>query len=73
MKILFNGQATDLFEVSTLTDLLAHFKYLDEDTKQANSNFVVARNQVIVPMTEIAQIVLQDGDQVDVLGAITGG
>ena len=73
MKILFNGQMTELVEVITLTDLLVHFNYIDNAAEQRSSQFVVARNQAIVPHTDIAKIDLQDGDQIDVLGAITGG
>lgn len=73
MKILFNGQMTELVEVITLTDLLVHFKYLDSAAEQRSNQFVVARNQAIVPHTDITKIELQEGDQIDVLGAITGG
>lgn len=67
MTIYVNGALVDLAAVQTLADVLKQQGYTEWN------RIVVAVNQTIVPATEYERTALTANDQIDVLGAITGG
>jgi sulfur carrier protein len=67
MQLTVNGESQQL-EVQTLAQLLEALGY-----QAQQGRCVVALNQTIVPWSQTPATKLSDGDQVDVLGAITGG
>lgn len=67
MTLIINGKATTL-DVQTLADALELLGYQSQQGR-----CVVALNQIIVPWVGASEQRLQDGDHIDVLGAITGG
>ena len=66
MKVTVNGQTQSL-TVTTLAELLQQLGY------HSQQRCVIALNQRIVPWNQAADTAVDDGDQVDILGAITGG
>ncbi|WP_221798020.1 sulfur carrier protein ThiS [Oceanobacter mangrovi] len=77
MKIRINGEwlvlAADSSEpVMTLEQLLLARGYLEPDSS-SKGRMVVARNQVIVSQPNWSTTGVEEGDSIDVMGAITGG
>ena len=66
MRVTANGTPTDVPDGSTLTDLI-HYLGL-------GAKWVVAeRNGEAVGRKEMAQIVLVDGDRIELVRAVAGG
>ena len=72
MQLIVNGQRCSLEGTPTLEQLLEQQGYLTADSNSA-ANFVVAVNHTIIPLNDIASTHLEEDDQIDVMGAITGG
>ncbi|WP_300424925.1 sulfur carrier protein ThiS [uncultured Thalassolituus sp.] len=66
--LLINGEATTLKPGLTMQQLLEELGY---DLREGR--FIVAVNGSLVPVGEWAEHRLNPGDQIDILGAITGG
>jgi sulfur carrier protein len=66
MRITLNGQATRLDAVRTVRDLVTHLGYLDK-------RIAVERNGDIVPKSQHAEALLNDGDQIEIVVAVGGG
>ncbi len=66
MKIFVNGSEREVPTESTLAELLA--------TLELQPRFVaVERNLEVVPRTEHADCVLQDGDRLEIVTLVGGG
>ena len=77
MNFAINGEQKSFENIETLQQLLVVLEYVTE-TDVINgttfvSNIVVALNQAIVPASQYADTMLNENDQLDILGAITGG
>lgn len=77
MNLAINGEQKSFDNIETLQQLLVVLEYVAE-TDVINgttfvSNIVVALNQAIVPASQYADTMLNENDQLDILGAITGG
>ena len=77
MNLAINGEQKSFENIETLQQLLVVLEYVAE-TDVINgttfvSNIVVALNQSIVPASQYADTMLNENDQLDILGAITGG
>ena len=77
MNLAINGEQKSFDNIETLQQLLVALEYVAE-TDVINgttffSNIVVALNQAIVPASQYADTMLNENDQLDILGAITGG
>lgn len=77
MNLAINGEHKTFNNIQTLQQLLVVLEYVTE-TNVLNgntpvSNIVVALNQAIVPASQYADTMLNENDQLDILGAITGG
>ncbi|WP_420591555.1 sulfur carrier protein ThiS [Bacterioplanoides sp.] len=77
MNLAINGEQKSFDNIETLQQLLVVLEYVAE-TDVINgttfvSNIVVALNQAIVPASRYADTMLNENDQLDILGAITGG
>jgi sulfur carrier protein len=66
MQILVNGKDTAVPEGSTLQDLLIQLGL-------GESRLALECNQVIVPRSQHASQILQNGDTVEIVHAIGGG
>ncbi len=66
MQILVNGKDTAVPEGCTLQDLLIQLAL-------GESRLALECNQVIVPRSQHASQILQDGDSVEIVHAIGGG
>ena len=77
MNLAINGEQKRFDNIRRLQQLLVALEYVTEtDVINGNipaSNIVVALNQAIVPAAQYAETELNDNDQLDILGAITGG
>lgn len=72
MNLAINGEQQSFNNINTLQQLLLKLEYLTA-ADAINGGIVVALNQAIVPATQYAQTELKENDQLDILGAITGG
>jgi len=77
VNLAINGEQKSFDNIETLQQLLVVLEYVAE-TDVINgttfvSNIVVALNQAIVPASQYADTMLNENDQLDILGAITGG
>lgn len=72
IEVVFNGNPLTVAASLTLQQLLEQQGYLAQSSASA-ATVVVAKNHTIVPLTETSSTTLQERDQIDVLGAITGG
>ena len=66
MKLTINGDAREVPEVATLTELLATLG-LDPRT------VVVERNRVIVRRPDLGSAPVADGDQIEIVHFVGGG
>lgn len=66
MKIILNGEP---YECEANIDLLAIAKALSLEGKR----YAIEHNKEIVPKAQHGTVILQDGDQVEVVQAIGGG
>lgn len=66
MQILVNGAQTEVAAGSTLQDLLVTLQL-------AEARLALECNQVIIPRSQHASHVLQDGDVIEIVHAIGGG
>jgi sulfur carrier protein len=66
MNIFVNGDALELDQPLTITDLLAHLNMADK-------RVAVEINQDIIPRSEHSSYLIQDGDKIEVVQAIGGG
>jgi thiamine biosynthesis protein ThiS len=66
MEIIVNGQSQTLDTENTLSDLV---KSMDI----GNQRFAIEVNQELVPRSTFDSFVLNDGDKVEIVGAIGGG
>jgi len=66
MQILVNGKDTAVPEGSTLQDLLIQLGL-------GESRLALECNQIIVPRSQHASQILQNGDTVEIVHAIGGG
>lgn len=70
MRIVFNGETVLLVESCTLQDLLSR----DEISKNKHlGQYVVALNQDFIHQHKYSETWLQEGDEVEMLGAVVGG
>jgi thiamine biosynthesis protein ThiS len=70
MQIVFNGEAFSLAESCSLTELLDRNELLKD---KSSDQYVVAVNQNFVHKQDYHETFLQDGDLIEVLGAVVGG
>ena len=77
MNLAINGEQKSFENIETLQQLLVVLEYVAEtdviNGTTSVSNIVVALNQSIVPASQYADTMLNENDQLDILGAITGG
>ena len=77
MNLAINGEQKSFENIETLQQLLVALEYVAEtdviNGTTSVSNIVVALNQAIVPASQYADTMLNENDQLDILGAITGG
>lgn len=77
MNLAINGEQKSFENIETLQQLLVVLEYVAEtdviNGTNSVSNIVVALNQAIVPASQYADTMLNENDQLDILGAITGG
>ena len=77
MNLAINGEQKSFDNIETLQQLLVALEYVAEtdviNGTTSVSNIVVALNQAIVPASQYADTMLNENDQLDILGAITGG
>jgi len=66
MQILVNGAQTEVAAGSTLQDLLVTLQL-------AEARLALECNQIIIPRSQHASHVLQDGDVIEIVHAIGGG
>lgn len=66
MRITLNGEAQTLADGMTLSELVAS---LSDDPR----GIAIERNREIVPKSEHANVVLQEGDQLEVVQFVGGG
>jgi len=62
-----------LNENTRLTDLLEQLKRESEELKEAISDVIILVNGRPVSQRELEQIMLKDGDVVEILPSVTGG
>lgn len=72
MNLAINGEQKSFDTIQTLQQLLILLGYCADDGTP-NGNIVVALNQSIVSASLFGETELQENDQLDILGAITGG
>lgn len=72
MNLAINGEQQRFDEIQTLQQLLMTLGYVSA-AGVVRGNIVVALNQTIIPVSQYAETQLNDNDQLDILGAITGG
>lgn len=72
MNLAINGEKKTFDNIETLQQLLMTLGYVRTDGV-VQGNIVVALNQTIIPVSQYAETQLNDNDQLDILGAITGG
>jgi sulfur carrier protein len=72
VNLAINGEQKSFDNIQTLKQLLIQLAYCADDGTP-NGNIVVALNQAIVPASQYADTMLNENDQLDILGAITGG
>lgn len=66
MNITLNGQDKQLDTVRTVQDLVMHLGYQDK-------RIAVERNGDIVPKSQHAHALLDEGDQIEIVVAVGGG
>ena len=66
MRLVVNGKAERLEDVSSLTDLLVHFDL-------APIRVAIEVNRELVPRGEFDQTALREGDQVEIVTFVGGG
>lgn len=66
MNITLNGQPKQLDTVRSVQDLVMHLGYQDK-------RIAVERNGDIVPKSQHAQAMLDEGDQIEIVVAVGGG
>ncbi len=66
MRLMINGQERDCAEGSTLGALL-------EELRLSPSAVVVERNRDIVPRESLSDLVLADGDRLEIVRLVGGG
>lgn len=66
MKLIINGEARDVSDVSTIADLLVAFK-LEQKI------LVIELNREIVERTDYADCKLKDGDSLEIVHFVGGG
>ncbi len=70
MRIVFNGEAVLLVEACTLQDLLSR----EEVSKNKQlDQCVVALNRDFIHQHKYRETWLQEGDEIEMLGAVVGG
>jgi len=67
MNILINGQATDMPQNSTITDVLLHIE------QKQTGGIAVALNDMVVPKGKWTTSQVVDGDKVLIIKASQGG
>lgn len=67
MQLLINGNARD-FTVLTMT-----VAQLVTQLELEGKRLAIERNGEIVTRSQFAQIILQDGDKLEIVGAVGGG
>ncbi|WP_419811227.1 sulfur carrier protein ThiS [Bacterioplanoides sp.] len=72
LTLAINGAPQSFTNIKTLQQLLIELGYFSDDG-QPKGNVVVALNQAIVSAALFNSTELKAGDQLDILGAITGG
>lgn len=72
LTLAINGATQSFSNIKTLQQLLMQLGYFSDDG-ESKGNIVVALNQSIVSASLFAQTELKADDQLDILGAITGG
>ncbi|MFC3680993.1 sulfur carrier protein ThiS [Bacterioplanoides pacificum] len=72
MNLAINGEQQRFDVIQTLQQLLMTLGYVSA-AGVVQGNIVVALNQTIIPVSQYAETQLNDNDQLDILGAITGG
>ncbi len=66
MKILINGDATEVADAIVITDLI-------EQLKLAGQAFAIAVNRRVVPRSQYEKTTLQAEDEVELVRAVGGG
>ncbi|MGB3289659.1 MAG: sulfur carrier protein ThiS [Burkholderiaceae bacterium] len=66
MNITLNGKPTQLEQVNTIAELVAHLGYQDK-------RIAVERNGDIVPKSQHPQTGLTEGDRLEIVVAVGGG
>ncbi|WP_430814988.1 sulfur carrier protein ThiS [Carboxylicivirga sp. RSCT41] len=67
MNILINGQATDMPDNSTITDVLQHIEQYQK------GGIAVAVNDMVVPKGKWGNSQVTDGDKILIIKASQGG
>ena len=66
MRIILNGQSRQISDSSSVQTML-------EEMQLQDRRVAVEVNQEIVPRTLHAQVILAEGDQVEIIQAVGGG
>ncbi|MNU01540.1 Sulfur carrier protein ThiS [compost metagenome] len=66
MKLTINGEARELSDVSTITDLLAAFKL-------ESKILVIELNREIIERSSYSDTLLHDGDSLEIVHFVGGG
>ena len=66
ISILFNGEVKSILSPQTLADLLKLWRYVLDA-------IAVSVNETIVPRAQYADVLLKQGDRIEILSAMQGG
>lgn len=66
MKLTVNGDPLEVVESLTVRDLIEHLKLTDGPV-------AVERNREVVPRAQHAEVVLHDGDSIEIVHFVGGG
>lgn len=70
MKIMLNGETLEIAAGTTVAMLVQH---LSQETGRDPRGIAVERNREIVPKSEHAMTVLEDGDRLELVQFVGGG
>lgn len=66
IQIKLNGEKKELKEPAKLSEIVADFQF-------STPYYAVALNRSVIPRSEHDQVVLKEGDEIEVVHAVGGG
>jgi len=73
LKVCLNDRLVEVAPNTSLKDALPLWNGRAGDTSASGRRYVVAVNQTFVPRSEYGTVILQDGDEIDLVRPVWGG